>query len=291
MKTKTVIALSAVTIVAISMLVPAYAGHFGIHGVTKTSGGSTLGDVKVTAEKINFYDWQRSSGAGSYSFSYDFGPTYLMAAMKNGYAYTSDWSVSPPETKDWFLSSRSYVDLKYKIVTDQDFRSDHANHETDAKTLTIDAAEPWFKEEHGIELVKHSYDGTYSRTSTNCGDIHDGLISTYSSSGAEGVLLIIGKNVNLKNDDGVSILGCASKPSSSGNFVAVVVKEWTTDPARLAMHEISHNYGLDHVVDGGFGNPSQHFKSVMHSFVSDPMSIKNWSPTEDSTLENRRGWY
>jgi hypothetical protein len=276
-----------------SVLLPAYASHSGIHGVTKTSGGSLLPDTKVTAEKINFYDYQRSAaGTAAYSFNYGFGPTYLMAAMKNDYQYQKDWNVSPPATKDWSLPSRTtYTDIKYKLVTDQNFRTAHATHETDANTLTLAAAEPWFKEEHTIKLIKHSYDGTYQRTTTDCGALLTDLNTKYSGSGAEGALLIVGSNVGLTLN-GSPVNGCAVQPSSSPTaFPRVVVKEYTTDPAKLTMHEVSHNYGLVHVRDGQFGNPATDFKTVMHSFLGDPMSIKNWSPTEDDTMESRRAWY
>ncbi|MEM3007524.1 MAG: hypothetical protein QXW37_06420 [Candidatus Nitrosotenuis sp.] len=291
MKYQHLLAISAVMTVLLSVLIPAYAAHSGIHGVTKTSTGALLPDTKVTAEKVNFYDYRRSAaGTATYSFNYGSGSTYLMAAMKNDYKYTKDWNVSPPVTKDWSLPSRTtYTDIKYKLVTDQNFRTDHPAHETDANTLTLVAAEPWFKEEHTIKLVKHSYDGTFQRTTTNCDTLKTVLFNNYATSGAEGALLIVGKNVNLVNNAGESVEGCVTTPQTS-SFPIVIVKEYVTDPAKLTMHEVSHNYGLSHVREG-LGNPSIDFKTVMHKYINDPMSIKNWSPTEDDTLETQRTIY
>ncbi|MEM2920000.1 MAG: hypothetical protein QXY14_03325 [Candidatus Nitrosocaldus sp.] len=213
-----------------------------------------------------------------------------MAAMKNGYGYVYDWNVSPPSTKDWFLSPRSYNDVKFLLVTDQNFRSDHPNHEADAYSLTLSAAEPWFKEEHGILLVKYVYKGNYTRTSTDCATIANEVKTIYGQpSGTEAILIVVGRNVDLKLNN-ESVLGCAIIPNVGGTYPWAIVKEVSNDPGRLSMHEISHLYGLQHVRDG-LGNPLQDFKTVMHKYFDDPMSIKNWSPTEDNNLESRRGWY
>lgn len=270
---------------------PVLAAHSGIHGVTKTSSGAILGSTKVTAEKINFYEWTRSSSTtGAYSFNYGFGSTYLMAAMNNGYGYVKDWNVSPPATKDWTLSSRSYQDMKILLVTDQSFRADHPAHETDANTLTIAAANPWFQEEHGIKLVKAVYKGDYVRSSTDCVTIANEVGAKYGVvPGTENRLIIVGKNVGLTYN-GFPVEGCAVIPQSSNCYCWAVVKEYPADPAKLTMHELSHNYGLNHV-RAGLGNPLADYKTVMHAAIDDPMSIKNWSPPEDDTLESRRSWY
>jgi hypothetical protein len=240
---------------------------------------------------INKNDYTRSSSSTAYySFNYGAGSTYLMAAMKSGYGYVKDWNVSPPATKDWFLASRSNQDIKYVLVTDQSFRADHPNHEIDANTLSLAAAEPWFREEHGILLVKQVYKGDYVRSSTDCGTIAQEVANKYGIiSGTEGRMIVVGKNVALTNN-GESVEGCAYKPASSGVYVWAIVKDYPADPGKLTMHEVSHNYGLNHVREG-LGNPASDFLSVMHKYINDPMSIKNWSPTEDDTMESRRAWY
>lgn len=272
------------------VLVPSYA-YASVDGTTYDSSSNKLFDTKVTAEIENFYDWTRSSSSdASYSLDLSSDETYLMAAMKTDYNYVSDWNVSPPTTKDWFLGSRDIPleDAKYLIVTDQDFRNDHSsNHETVAEDITLDAAEPWFHEEHGILLEKAGYE-EYTRSTTNCSNIGWDVHNSYSI--GEMVIVVIGKDVDLVNDDGDSVLGCALEPDSGGSYAWAVVKEITSDPARLSMHEISHNYGFDHVRDG-YGDTSTDFKTVMHKFFDDPMQIKNWSPPEDDTLEDRRSWY
>jgi hypothetical protein len=263
----------------------------GIHGYTKTTSGALLYDTKVTAEKVNFYDYKRSSSSTAfYSFNYGFGPTYLMAAMKNGYGYVKDWNVSPPATKDWFLSSRSNQDIKYALITDQSFRADHPNHEIDANTLALAAPEPWFREEHGILLKKQVYKGDYVRNSNDCSTIAQEVGNKYGViPGTEGRMIVVGKNVPLTLN-GASVLGCAYTPSSPNVYVWAIVKDYPADPAKLAMHEVSHNYGLPHVRNGP-SNPATDYFTVMHASINDPMSIKNWSPTEDDLLESRRNWY
>ncbi|GIU72393.1 MAG: hypothetical protein KatS3mg003_1872 [Candidatus Nitrosocaldaceae archaeon] len=287
---KYILTIVITTILIFSMTIPVLANHYGIHGYTKTSNGSLLYNTKVTAEKINFYDWKRSSSnTAYYSFNYNSGSTYLMASMKNGYGYEYDWNINPPATKDWFLSSRAYMDAKFVLITDQSFRTDHPNHETDAKTLTLDVAEPWFKEEHGIKLIKYVYKGDYIRTSTDCAVIGNDIRNKYPSSGAEVLLIIVGKHVSLTLN-GESVLGCAELATGPGQYVWAVVKEINNDPGRLSMHEISHLYGLEHVRNG-YGNPFTDYKTVMHKYFDDPMSIKNWAPLEDYKLELRRGWH
>lgn len=294
-KTIPIVAVCTALFFLSAVLAPVYANHSGIHGITKKTSGAVLGDTKVTAEKINFYQYTRSSAStGAYSFNFGFGPTYLMAAMKNDYKYVKDWNVSPPATKDWTLATRSgslYQDMKILLVTDQSFRADHANHEADANTLTIGVTNPWFQEEHGIKLIKAVYKGDYVRVSTSCQTIANEVGSKYGVvTGTENRLIIVGKNVDLKGSDGTSVAGCAYKPQASNCYCWAIVKEYQADPAMLTMHELSHNYGLNHV-RAGLGNPFTDYKTVMHATINDPMLVKNWSPTEDDTMELRRAWY
>lgn len=252
-----------------------------------------LYDTKVTAERVNFYEWKRSSSSTAYySFNYGSSHTYIMAAMKSGYRYTSDWNVTPPATKDWFLSARSYTDVKFLLVTDQSSRADHPNHERDANTLALSSAELWFGEEHGIMLVKHVYKGDYIRSSTDCESIADEVRRRYGQpSGVEAMMIMVGRHVDLKYR-GESSNGCAPVVEGPGRYYQawIVIKEMPNDTARLSMHEISHIFGLSHVWEG-LGNPITDYKTVMHKYFDDPMSIKNWSPREDDKLEANRGWY
>ncbi|MEM3001352.1 MAG: hypothetical protein QXP41_04075 [Candidatus Nitrosocaldus sp.] len=59
----------------------------------------------------------------------------------------------------------------------------------------------------------------------------------------------------------------------------------------IAMHEISHAFGLSHTYGDRYGNPATDFYTVMYKYADDFMQIKNWAPHEDRTMEERRNWY
>lgn len=138
-------------------------------------------------------------------------------------------------------------------------------------------------------LTKHVYEGDYTRTSTYCSTVANDIKTKYGQpTGTEAILIVVGRAVNLQLN-GSPVLGCAQVPNLGGAYTWAIVKEVSNDPERLAMHE-SHLYCLTHVPDG-YGDPLQDYKIVMHKNFDDPMSIKNWSPTEDNDLESTRGWY
>lgn len=57
--------------------------------------------------------------------------------------------------------------------------------------------------------------------------------------------------------------------------------------ARTVMHEVSHAYGLQH----NTSSCSTQIPGIMASACSDSIYIKNWTPTEDTTMGSNRNWY
>ncbi|MEM4285478.1 MAG: hypothetical protein QXR25_03080 [Candidatus Nitrosocaldus sp.] len=259
--------------------------------VLQKPSGSLLPDTKVTKERVGEYQWTRSSSTASYSFSATTGFTYLMAAMKNGYKYVDDWNVNAPATKDWSLPTRNYTDVKFVIVTDEEYRNVHIyNHEADATYTALKAAEPWFKEEHGIQLIKYEYRGDFISDSSSCTSIGEAAKARYprgSVQQREMIIIVVGQS----SFGPSNIWGCAQVPTIGGTYPYVVVRDGHVDPGRIAMHEISHAFGLSHTYGDRYGNPATDFYTVMHKYADDFMQIKNWAPHEDRTMEERRNWY
>jgi len=82
--------------------------------------------------------------------------------------------------------------------------------------------------------------------------------------------------------------GCTNTiPSSGGTHPYIMITNYSSDMARTVMHEVSHTYGLQH----NTSSCSTQIPGIMASACPGSIYIKNWTPSEDTTMGSNRNWY
>lgn len=281
-----------VLIVAASLLsvtvLQAYAVN--ITGNVK-SGGTGLGDAKVTAEKVNEYAWTRSATSGtvgSYTLSVGSTSSYTVAASKQGYTRASTSVNGGSAAPDLNLSTRSNTVITFKIAFDTSVGSQLT---IDQARFYLYSAEPWFLDEHSIDFQEAGAGTAWSSlpwvSGNDCLNFNSDMKTDVNwVSGNYGISEILigftGKSFGLG-------YGCINTiPNGAQQHPYITISNFSPDMARSVMHEVSHAYGLQHI-----SSCTNVIPGIMAVTCGESSSlyIKNWEPSNDSLMETNRGWY
>jgi hypothetical protein len=285
-KESALLGLSALLLLSISVH-QAYAVN--ITGTVK-SGGTGLGDAKVTAEKVDEYQWTRSATSGtvgSYTLSAGTTNSYTVAASKQGYTRASTSVNGGSAAPDLNLSTRSNTVIVFKIAFDTAVGSG----------LTIEQArfylysgEPWFLDEHSIDFQETGPGTAWTTTGLSAGSACENFRDDMKTdvnwvNGNYGIAEILigftGKSMN------PGTYGCINTiPNGQQQHPYITISNSSPDIARSVMHEVSHAYGLQHT-----NSCTGQIPGIMAVGCSDSLYIKNWTPTDDSLVETNRNWY
>ncbi|MEM0364527.1 MAG: hypothetical protein QXE95_01955 [Candidatus Nitrosocaldus sp.] len=264
---------------------------YSITGYVKT-GGTGLADSKVTAERVGEYKWTRTSSSGnigSYTLTVDSTNSYNVAAMKTQYTRANATVNGGSTAPDLTLSTRSFAYVTFKIAYDT---SPGSRLTIDQARYYLYSAEPWFREEHSIDFQEAGAGTGWSTDGTPqfcvnyfLDDLANDTGWLYGNySGASILIGFTGKTFN----DYPPTAGCISHiPTSGGTHPWIVISNNTPDMARLVMHEVSHAYGLEHIVQ----SCSNQIPNIMAPGCPSNIYIKNWTPSHDATMQSRRNWY
>lgn len=255
------------------------------------SGGVNLNDAKATAERIGEYKWDRTNTSGNYDLLTSTTNLYTVDSMKGGFTRDSDEVAGGNTAPNQSLNTREQIiTVHFKIAHD----GSTSVTETEARNELL-RAEPWFDEEHSIIFDEFQASESWTSAEVTSNDSCDLLTELRSD---------IGWNSPTNDWDGADILfgvsdgkitgtaskACANAPTEGGTHPAAYVDISGTSFARdrTVAHELSHNYGFEHMSSCSNLIPS--IMAVTDTQQCDDYII-NWQPSHDTTLENRRTWY
>lgn len=254
-----------------------------ITGKVKT-GSTGINDVKVTAEKSSEYKWTRTNSNGDYSVTVDTTNSYTVQSSKTGHTRDSTTVNGGSVSPDHILGTRSLLDIKFKVAYD----TTTGITLSQAKSYLL-SGEGWFLEEHSIDFIETTASSTWtsSGAATDCASLGTEMKNdaTWSSGNYGTAEMLIGFTGVAMSD----AYGCINAiPSAGSTHPYIVISTSSLDMSRTVMHETSHAYGLTHT--SGLTCGSQ-IPGIMASSCSNSIYIKNWTPTDDQTVESRRLWY
>lgn len=273
---KSIFALTAVLVLSIG-ITPAFATH--IEGEVQDSGTLTLNGAWVNSEAANKFAHTTQPSSGDYSV----GPTAgsnTVSASQYFFERDSQTSVSSNANNiDFNLDSLSVENLEYVIAVDGVSTTTMRNH--------INDAEDYFQIEHSINFIEDSSTSWTINGNTDCGDALDELESdvNWSSVSANSDILIGFVDEQLTNG-GDNVNACTRGPYGSSESPVIVVGTGSSDFPRTVMHELTHDYNMSHE---GATCTSQ-IPNIM-AVTCTTQYIKNWNPSQDTNMENRRTWY
>lgn len=287
MRKEFILLIVLTSLLGIAML-PAFAVN--ITGNVK-SGGTGLGDAKVTAEKVAEYKWTRSAtsgNVGSYTLSVDSTNSYTVAASKQGYTRASATVNGGSAAPDLNLSTRSNTVIMFKIAFDTSVGS----------RLTIEqarfylySAEPWFLDEHSIDFSETGPGTAWLSdpyvSGNACENFRDDMQTDVNwVSGNYGIAEILIGFTGKSMGNGNGCINGPPLPSGPGQHPYIAISNTSPDIAGTVMHEISHAYGLQH----NTSSCSTQIPGIMAPSTCSNY-IKNWTPSDDSLMETNRNWY
>lgn len=242
-------------------------------------GVSTNTDAWVTSESAGNYAINYQPSSGDYSVGPN-GQTSTVSASKYGDEREVQTGITSSQSNvDFDIGSRTTYQLQYVLSVDGSIsESTMRSH--------IQSAEDYFREEHNIDFVESSSPTWGSETDVSYADLKDNVETDVDWGNITGDILI----AFLDDDDltcgGESAYACTTVETSSGSRPVIVVASDSPDFPRSIMHEISHNYGMDHET---FLCASLEPGIMGVSCGSD--YIMNWRPAHDTVMENHRDWY
>lgn len=264
-----------------------YAVGTNITGVVN-SGGSALNDAKSTAERAGEYQWDRTDASGNYDLATTTTNSYTVESMKSGYTRDSDSVTGGNSAPTQTISTRSYTDVKFKVGYD----TTKSVTLSQAKDWLLDG-EPWFRDEHSIDFVETtaSESWTSSGATATCAGFLSAMNSDIGWTGGDygGADILFGFTDNGFSD---AVACINTTPGAGGTHPYIVADGDSSDMARTVMHEMSHAYGFSH----NTSTCSTQIPGIMAigpgpGTCSSSIYIKNWVPSDDTTLESRRSWY
>jgi hypothetical protein len=226
---------------------------------------------------------------GNYSVGVDTNNPYSVSGSKSGYQYQGYSNINGGSTLNVIIpNTRPYVDIIFKIAYD----TSTGITLTAAKNYVV-SAEPWFITEHSIDFKENLASAAW--TSAGAGndicdlrtEMKNDVNWTSGNYGSAEILIgITGVNTSPS-------FGCHSNPlpTSGGTHPFMAVSTSTSDMARTVMHELSHSYGFSHTLSCTNQIPGIMATDSSHNPCGSSIYIKNWVPSDDSTLESRRSWY
>jgi len=157
----------------------------------------------------------------------------------------------------------------------------------------INSAETYFQIEHSIDFSEDSSTSWGANGNTDCSDALDELESdvNWASVSANSDILIGFTTVQLTFVDPVDGLtknanACTRSPYGSTSSPVIVVGVGSSDFPRTIMHELTHDYNMGHET----ATCTTQIPNVMASGCVSQY-VKNWNPSQDTNMENRRTWY
>jgi hypothetical protein len=286
------LSLVLVAILAAAIIVPAYA--ISISGTVREVDFSLIDDAKVTAERVEEYQWDRTSSAGAFSIGVDSTNDYDVDAMKGGYEHNRQEDVAGGSTNvPFILDTQDTETLDVYIAADEDFRNAYGTGWQDEAEEKLRLAEGWFWEEHSIEfnVVGFTTGWTSQAALANvCGTFANDMESDLdwpdtNPNNADILFGITGETV--------TGIGCATNTSAADHAHPTALVQDSYEPADLlVMHELTHLYDYDHQCD------TDNWYDVMESSIvggqctgGSEYRIKNWKPAGDDIMEQNRDWY
>lgn len=278
---KSIFALTTVLVLSIG-ITPAFATH--IEGEVQNSGTLTLNGAWITSEAANKFAKTTQPNSGDYSV----GPTAssnTVSASQYFYERDSQTGVSSNANNiDFNLDSLSKETLEYVIAVDGVSTSTMRGH--------IQDAEDYFQIEHSIDFTEDSSTTWSINGNLDCGDALDELESdvNWSSASANSDILIGFVDAQLTaviDGQTEDVNACTRGPYGSTASPVIVVGDSSTDFVRTVMHELTHDYNIGHET----ASCTSQIPNIMAVGCSSSIYIKNWSPDQDTDMENRRTWY
>ena len=274
------------TVLVLSVgITPAFAAN--ISGEVKTTGGLTMNGAWVTSEATNTYAKAIQPSSGDYSV----GPTANSNTLSSSqYLFNRgiQTGVSGSATNvDFSLGTRSAETMEYVIAVDGMSTTTMRSH--------INGAKEYFQYEHTINFSEDSSTSWTHGTKTKCSELITEVKSdvNWASLSANSDFLIAFVNIQMKDDDGVTdIHACTDGVGSSTASPVIVIGNTTPDYVRTIMHEMTHDYEIDH--DGTSCTSKIHNIMAFGGTNGAPCTsqyIKNWTPSQDTTMQSRRTWY
>lgn len=266
-------------------LAPAFATH--IEGEVENTSSLTLNGAWVTSEAANKFAKTTQPNSGDYSV----GPTAssnTVSASQYFYERDSQTSVSwNANNIDFALSSLGVANMEYVIAVDGMSTSTMRGHITDA--------EEYFQIEHSINFVEDSSTSWTRSGNVDCQDLIDEVESdvNWSSLSANSDFLIAFVNVQMEDGNGNDIHACTDGVGGSTQSPVIVIGNSSTDYVRTIMHELTHDYEIDHE---GASCTTQipnimAFGGTNGAPCSSSQYIKNWTPAQDDEMQDNRTWY
>jgi hypothetical protein len=277
-----IIPVIAFTVLVLSIgITPAFA----MSGTVKTTGGLAINGAWVTSEKTNDYNKTTQPSVGTWSLSIAGNGNTVSGAP---YLYNRGVQTNVNNNAinvDFSLSTRSAETMEYVIAVDGMSTTTMRSH--------INGAKEYFQYEHSINFSEDASTTWTHGTNTKCSDLITKVKNDvgWASLSANSDFLIAFVNIQMKDDDGVTdIHGCTDGVGSSTASPVIVIGNTTPDYVRTIMHEITHDYEIDEDTT----TCANQIPNIMAFGGGSPCTtqyIKNWTPSQDTTMQSRRTWY
>jgi hypothetical protein len=252
-----------------------------ISGQTKT-GTNGLSYTRVSAEASGgHYHSTIADGFGFWTLNVDNSISYTVDASKFAYNRGRVTNVVGPQSGIAHnLALQTQYTIEFFIVADEEFRSLYGSSWQSTAKNKLYTAVGYFENQHNIKF-KDQYYYTSWDSNDAVTDICDFVTEVTTDTGW-----------NSGNRQGANVLwaisgqslsgptGCANIPSGSGGYPASVVDNVASDMAFVVMHELSHNYGLQHNTGTWW--------DIMNT---GSYPNKNWRPSNDDWMQSKRNWY
>jgi hypothetical protein len=187
------------------------------------------------------------------------------------------------------VGPRFYTDTKWKVAYDTSTSVTLA----EARNYLLQG-EPWFRDEHSIDFIETtaSEAWTSSGATATCAGFLTHMNSDTGWTGGD----YGGADIMAGFVDGgfTDAIGCipAPVPTQGGQHPYYVINvAQSADIARSVMHETTHAYGFNHTLSCDNQIPGIMATNSNNGSCSSSIYIKNWTPTDDNTMEARRSWY
>lgn len=274
--------LTAILVLSIGMT-PAFAT---ITGEVQNTSSLTLNGAWVNAEATDSFVHTTQPNSGDYTISNPASSGNTVSASQYFYERDSQTSISDGATNvDFSLSTLSKETLEYVIYVDGVSTTTMRGH--------INNAEDYFQIEHSIDFLEDASSSWDINGNYDCADALDELESDadWDTASANSDILIGFTDHQLTNN-GDDVNACTRGPYGSTASPVIVVGDGSSDFPRTIMHELTHDYDIGHDTSSCTSQiPGIMAFGGTGGAPCGSQYIKNWTPSQDTDMENRRTWY